>query len=126
MGLTPFYDFMNKKHSLGQVHIDMSHYNQFVHSFYYIRVCVPLAVYSIPVYNPINMMSLCLFGKTLLLYIGYIQVAFLFCFSAENQIKAGQLNVMQELVEVMLVHKADPRFAEKAAGALWNICMNGD
>ena len=56
----------------------------------------------------------------------YIQIAFLLYFSAENQIKAGQLNVMQALVDVMLQHKADPRVAENVADALGNICDNGD
>ena len=51
---------------------------------------------------------------------------FFFSFlSAENQLKAGQLNVMQALVEVMLVHKADAKVAETAAAALHNICYNG-
>jgi hypothetical protein len=46
-------------------------------------------------------------------------------FTAENQIKAGQLNVMQALLEVMLVHKADANVAQYAAGALRSICANG-
>ena len=33
---------------------------------------------------------------------------------------------MQALVDVMLQHKADPGVAEEAAGALMNICVNGD
>ena len=59
-------------------------------------------------------------------FFGYIQIAFLLYFSAENKIKAGQLNVMQALVDVMLQHKADPRVTENVAGALGNICENGD
>ena len=39
--------------------------------------------------------------------------------------KAGQLNVMQALVEVMLVHKADPAIAHQAAWALGLLCLNG-
>jgi hypothetical protein len=50
---------------------------------------------------------------------------FSYYISAENQIKAGQLNVIQALVEVMLVHKADAVVAQEAAGALFNICVNG-
>ena len=59
-------------------------------------------------------------------YIHNIQMAFLFIFSAVNKIKAGKLNVMQALVEVMLLHKADPKVAANASGALWNITINGD
>ena len=33
---------------------------------------------------------------------------------------------MQALVDVMLQHKADCKVAEEAAGALQNICLNGD
>jgi len=50
---------------------------------------------------------------------------FSYYISAENKIKAGQLNVIQVLVEVMLVHKADAVVAQNAAGALRNICVNG-
>ena len=46
-------------------------------------------------------------------------------FSAENTKKAGQVNVMQALVEVMLVHKFDAKVAEKSAGALGAICNDG-
>ena len=53
-------------------------------------------------------------------------MAFLFYFSDENQIKAGQLNVMQALVDILLQHKVDSRVAKTAAGALQNICMKGD
>ena len=60
------------------------------------------------------------------IWIGNIDINFVVFFvSAENQIKAGQLNVMQALVEVMLVHKADANVAENAAAALYNICLNG-
>ena len=52
-------------------------------------------------------------------------ILFLYSFSDENEIKAGKLNVMQALVEVMLVHKADAGVAANAAGALGNICVNG-
>ena len=55
-------------------------------------------------------------------YSHHFSVIFL---SAENQIKAGQLNVMQALVEVMLVHKADAAVAQYCAGALLKICLNG-
>ena len=41
---------------------------------------------------------------------------------AKNQIKAGQLNVIQLLVDAMTVHKADARVASQAAAALGNIC----
>ena len=41
---------------------------------------------------------------------------------AENQIKAGQLNVIQALMEVMTVHKANANISEKAAFALGSIC----
>ena len=40
--------------------------------------------------------------QNILLYVVCIQMAFLFYFSDENKIKAGQLNVIQALVEVML------------------------
>ena len=46
-------------------------------------------------------------------------------FSAENKIKAGQLNAMDSLLEMMRLHKADPRVAANAAGALQAICVNG-
>ena len=46
-------------------------------------------------------------------------------FTAENKRKAGQLNVMQALLDVMLVHKADANVAQQAAGAMLNICANG-
>ena len=45
--------------------------------------------------------------------------------SAENQIKAGQLNVIQALVEVMLVHKAYAKVAKSAVDALNIICFDG-
>ena len=44
--------------------------------------------------------------------------------SAENTIQAGQLNVIQALVDVMLVHQADAAVAQSAAGGLANICYN--
>ena len=57
-----------------------------------------------------------------LYYSHHFSVIFL---SDENQIKAGQLNVMQALVEMMTVHKANAAVAQQAAGALRNICVNG-
>ena len=52
-------------------------------------------------------------------------MAFLLYFSDDNQIEAGQQNVMEALVDVMLHHKANPRVTENAAGALLNICVYG-
>ena len=45
--------------------------------------------------------------------------------SGENQIKAGQLNVIQALLEMIIVHKAHAGVVDKAADALHYICKNG-
>ena len=56
----------------------------------------------------------------------YSQFSFIYIYvSDENQIKAGQLNVMQAFLEVMIVHKADSRVVQTAADALHRICKNG-
>ena len=49
------------------------------------------------------------------------------CFfvSVENKIKAGQLELIQALMEVMLVNRADANVSEWCAGTLWNVCENG-
>ena len=54
-----------------------------------------------------------------------IRIILSFIFSAENKIKAGQLNVIQVLIEVMTVHKANAAVVQNCAAALWNICVNG-
>ena len=54
----------------------------------------------------------------------HIQFVYIYV-SGGNQIQAGQLNVIQALLEVMLVHKADAKVVEKAAYALHQICKNG-
>ena len=56
-----------------------------------------------------------------LLRIGHSQFFYIYV-SGENQIKAGQLNVIQALLEMMLVHKAHAGVLENVAEALHLIC----
>ena len=42
----------------------------------------------------------------------------------ENQVKAGQLGVMEALLEALSLHKANAEFAASVAGAIANICGN--
>ena len=45
-------------------------------------------------------------------------------FAAENQVKAGQLRVMEALLESLSLHKANAQVAEYVACAMGNICGN--
>ena len=123
MALKVFWQFAKKRHSL------FSSPHEPIQSvctqFYYIVVCVPLAAHSIPVYKTIKWCPYICSEPYKFLYFCSFQMAFLLCFSGENKIKAGKLNVMQALLDVMHQHKSDPRVAEDVAGALRNICVNG-
>ena len=45
-------------------------------------------------------------------------------FLGENQVKAVQLGVMEELLEALILHKANAGVARSVAGAIWTICVN--
>ena len=44
---------------------------------------------------------------------------------ADNKVKAGQLQVMEALLETLSLHKANAEVARQVAGAMQNICVNG-
>ena len=46
-------------------------------------------------------------------------------FADENAAKAGQLGVMEALLEALSLHKVNAEFAASVAFALGNICKNG-
>ena len=46
-------------------------------------------------------------------------------FADENQVKAGQLGVLEALVEALSLHKANAEVASWVACAIRNICLNG-
>ena len=46
-------------------------------------------------------------------------------FAGENRVKAGQLPVMEALVEALSLHKANAEVASWVACAIRNICLNG-
>ena len=46
-------------------------------------------------------------------------------FADENQVKAGQLGVMEALLEALSVHTRTSEVSHWIAGALGNICENG-
>ena len=45
-------------------------------------------------------------------------------FAAENRVKAGQLHVMEALLEVLSLHKANADISRPVAGAIRNICWH--
>ena len=45
-------------------------------------------------------------------------------FAAENQVKAGQLRVMEALLEALSLHKANAQVADRVAFAMGNVCAN--
>ena len=46
-----------------------------------------------------------------------------FCdFTVDNRVKAGQLGVMEALLEALSLHKANAEVANIVAGAIGNIC----
>ena len=44
---------------------------------------------------------------------------------ADNKVKAGQLPIMEALLESLTLHKANEKVVEAVAGAVSNICVNG-
>ena len=49
----------------------------------------------------------------------------LFFLVDENAVKAGQLPIMEALLESLTLHQANEKVAEAVAGNLRNICFNG-
>ena len=49
----------------------------------------------------------------------------LFFLVDENAVKAGQLPIMEALLESLTLHKANEKVAEAVAAALESICVNG-
>ena len=45
--------------------------------------------------------------------------------AADNQVKAGQLRVMEAFLEVLSLHKANAEVARRVAGAMSKICKIG-
>ena len=45
--------------------------------------------------------------------------------AADNQVKAGQLKVMEALLEALSLHKANAEVARVVAAAMRYICVNG-
>ena len=73
-------------------------------------------------------------GKCLFIYLLFIVSIFSEClacfhyrynFAGENQVKAGQLGVLEALLEALSLHKANAEVALEVAGAIRNMCLKG-
>ena len=81
----------------------------FVHSYIYIKIEMVSCALCSPVerIEPVTVIALA------------------FCLAAENKVKAGQLRVMEALLNSLTLHKASATVAEAVAGAFTNICVHG-